>query len=55
MSSYWELEPDRIVLECDQCGEMVIVIGCEEDWYTDRNIFLECQCGQRLTIPSEPR
>ena len=54
MSSCWELEPDRIVLECYRCGEMVIVLGCEEDWYTDGSIFFECQCGQRLTIASEP-
>ena len=53
MSRCWKLEPDRIVLECHQCGETMIVLGCEEDWYTDENISFECQCGQRLTIASE--
>jgi hypothetical protein len=51
----WEIEPDRIVLECHQCGELIIVLGCEENWYTGGNIAFECECGQRLTIASEPR
>ena len=53
MKRCWELEVDRIVLECHQCGEVIIVLGCEENWYTGGNIFFECQCGQRLTIVSE--
>ncbi len=54
MSRYWKLEPDGIVLECHQCGEKIVVLGCEEDWYADGSISFECQCGQRLTIASEP-
>ena len=53
MSNCWELEPERKVLECYQCGELVIILGSEEDWYTDGNIFFECWCGQRLTITPE--
>lgn len=52
MNSCWELEPDRIVLECYQCGELVIVLGGEENWCADENIFFECWCGQRLMITS---
>jgi hypothetical protein len=52
MNRCWKIEPDRVVLECSKCGEMVIVLGCEEDWYTEEDIFFECQCGQRLTIAS---
>ncbi len=56
MKNYWELEPDRIVLKCHQCGEMIILLGREEDWYTEEgHIFFECQCGQRLIISTEPR
>jgi hypothetical protein len=51
----WELESDHIVLECYQCGEVIILLGREEDWHTERNIFVECQCGQRLTIAPNPR
>jgi hypothetical protein len=54
MSRHWELEPERVLLECRHCGEITIVLGCEEDWYMDRTILFECQCGQRLTIASEP-
>jgi hypothetical protein len=54
MSRRWELEPERILLECHHCGEIVIALGYEEYWYTDGNIFFECQCGQRLAIASEP-
>lgn len=50
MRRCWEFEPDRIVLECHECGEMIVVLGCEESWYTEEDIFFECQCGQRLTI-----
>ena len=54
MSPCQEFEPNRIVLKCHQCEEMIIVLGREEDWYTEGNIFFECQCGQRLSIASEP-
>jgi hypothetical protein len=53
MKNYWELEPDRIVLKCHQCGETIILLGYEENWHIAGNIFFECQCGQRLTIGSE--
>jgi hypothetical protein len=55
MERCWEFESDRIVLECHQCGEKVILLGREEDWYIEGHIFFECQCGQRLTIATEPR
>jgi hypothetical protein len=47
---FWETESDHTVLECSQCGEVVILLGREEDWHTEMNIFVECQCGQRLAI-----
>jgi hypothetical protein len=31
MRHYSELESERIVLEC-RCGEMMILLGHEEDW-----------------------
>ena len=42
---------------------MVVVLGCEEDWYMEGYmegcmegyIFFECQCGQRLPMVSKPR
>ncbi len=55
MERCWEPGSDRIVLECHQCGEKVILLGREEDWYIEGHIFFECQCGQRLIIAAEPR
>ena len=51
----WERESDRMILRCDRCGEMIVVLGCEEDWSIGGHIFFECQCGQRLTIATESR
>ncbi len=39
----------RIVLECNECGEALILLGREEDWRSKR-MFFECHCGQRLTL-----
>ena len=56
MRRYWEPESDRMVFECYWCGEIIILLGHKEDWYAEEGyIFVECQCGQRLTISAEPR
>jgi hypothetical protein len=39
----------RIVLECHECGEALILLGREEDWQSERTFF-ECHCGQTLTL-----
>ena len=39
----------RIVLRC-QCGEKMILLGQEEDWYSERRTVFECECGERLTL-----
>ena len=39
----------RIVLECNECGEALILLGREEDWRSERTFF-ECRCGQTLTL-----
>jgi hypothetical protein len=50
-----------MILRCNQCAEMVVVLGREEDWYMEEGymeegyIFFECQCGQRLTMVTKPR
>ena len=54
MKRCWGFEPDRIVLRCHQCGEVIIVLGYEQNWYVEGNISFECQCGQRLSIAPEP-
>lgn len=42
---------ERIVLECNECGEALILLGREEDWRSER-AFFECHCGQELTLGS---
>ena len=39
----------RIVLRC-QCREKMILLGREEDWYSERRTVFECGCGERLTL-----
>lgn len=39
----------HIVLECKECRESLILLGCEEDWQSERTFF-ECHCGQKLTL-----
>jgi predicted RNA-binding Zn-ribbon protein involved in translation (DUF1610 family) len=41
----------RIVLVCSGCGELVILLGHEEDWSREhRNAFGCSGCGKRLTL-----
>jgi hypothetical protein len=39
----------RVVLECDGCGEALILLGHEEDWRSEGSSF-GCRCGQTLTL-----
>jgi hypothetical protein len=45
---------ERIVLECNECGEALILLGREEDWRLERTFF-ECHCGQTLTLTNRRR
>jgi hypothetical protein len=40
----------RMVLECDGCGERLILLGLKEDWISEQRTNFECQCGQSLTL-----
>jgi hypothetical protein len=51
-SSDWEHSvpcSGRIVLECKKCRELLILLGLEDDWRSERSAF-ECECGERLTL-----
>ena len=39
----------RIVLECANCEERLVLLGREEDWLSTRTVF-ECECGQSLSL-----
>lgn len=44
------LYPERIVLECT-CGDRIIVLGHEDDWYSEGRTTFECECGRMLAFP----
>jgi predicted RNA-binding Zn-ribbon protein involved in translation (DUF1610 family) len=39
----------RVVLECGNCGEALILLGHEKDWRSEGTSF-GCHCGQTLTL-----
>jgi hypothetical protein len=42
--------PDRTVLNCS-CGEKLILLGREEDWYSEGRTTFEChQCGATISL-----
>ncbi len=46
-----ELElSDHIVLRCGACGERVVLLGREDDWYSEGRSSFACGCGARLTL-----
>ena len=50
MRRTWEIEASqRIVLECG-CGERLVLLGREDDWYAEGRNTFECECGEELTL-----
>lgn len=39
----------RIVLECG-CGERLVLLGREDDWYSEGRGAFACECGKELTL-----
>jgi hypothetical protein len=45
-----EIEPsERIVLGC-RCGERLVLLGREDDWYTEGRSTFACECGRELSL-----
>ena len=40
---------ERMVLECE-CGERLVLLGLEDDWYSELRTVFECECGQKLDL-----
>ena len=40
---------ERMVLECE-CGERLVLLGREDDWYSERRLVFGCECGRKLTL-----
>jgi hypothetical protein len=40
----------RIVLGCGSCGERVVLLGREDDWYSEGRTVFACECRARLTL-----
>jgi hypothetical protein len=45
---------EQIVLECSRCGERLILLGFESDWYSEGRTVFECECGEKLTLADRP-
>jgi hypothetical protein len=49
-SERYVLCPDRTVLGC-RCGESLILLGREEDWYSEGRTTFECyRCGETISL-----
>ena len=48
-SEHYVLCSERMVLECE-CGERLVLLGLEEDWYSELRTAFDCECGERLTL-----
>jgi hypothetical protein len=49
-SERYVLCPDRTVLGC-RCGESLILLGREEDWYSEGRTTFECyRCGETVSL-----
>ena len=47
----WEFEAERVVLQCRECGEMLVLLGRVEDWHSEYGCTIfECECGEALII-----
>ena len=43
--------PDRTALGCRRCRESLILLGCEDDWYSEGRTTFEChQCGGTISL-----
>ncbi len=40
---------ERVVLECE-CGERLVLLGLEDDWYSELRTVFQCECGEELTL-----
>jgi hypothetical protein len=38
-----------IVLACG-CGERLVLLGHEDDWYVEEHLTFTCGCGAQLTL-----
>jgi hypothetical protein len=38
-----------IVLACS-CGERLVLLGREDDWYSEEHLTFTCDCGEQLTL-----
>ncbi len=41
-----------IVIQCE-CGERLVLLGREEDWYSQVHMAFECECGNKLTLDTD--
>jgi hypothetical protein len=48
-SKHYVVFSERMVLECE-CGERLVLLGLEDDWYSELRTVFDCECGEKLTL-----
>ena len=49
-----QVEPSgQTVLGCAGCGEMLVLVGLEEDWRSEGRTAFGCACGKELTLDGD--
>ena len=48
-SEHFVIFSGRIILKCT-CGERLVLLGLEEDWFSEGHTSFECECGKRPTL-----
>jgi hypothetical protein len=41
----------RVILECEECGERLVLGDPDEVWLSTRTLF-ECECGHEVSLAS---
>jgi hypothetical protein len=56
MGRFWELEVSgHLVLECGSCRERRVLLGREDDWYSEGRTTFACECGAEITLANRVR
>ncbi len=56
MGRFWELEVSgHLVIECGSCREQMVLLGREEDWYSEGRTTFACACGAKIPLANRVR
>ncbi len=56
MGRFWELEVSgHLVIECGSCREQMVLLGREEDWYSEGRTTFACACEEKIPLANRVR